>query len=135
VPINLDNAFGIHPTALALRAKRMEVLATNLAHADTPNYKAMDIDFKSVLAQANAENSSVMLRATHQNHLGPSGRDSGAGESLYRIPYQPAIDGNTVDTQIEQAEFGRNAISYQASLTFLNGRIRSLLTAIKGDSQ
>jgi flagellar basal-body rod protein FlgB len=93
----------------------------------------MDIDFKSILAKANVDSSSVTMTVTHQNHLGDSGADLGTTEALYRVPFQPAIDGNTVDTQIEQAEFGRNAINYQASLTFLSGRFRSLLTAIKGE--
>ncbi len=134
MPINLDKALGIYPQALALRARRAEVLAANMANADTPNYKAKDIDFKAVLNQArdqSSSNASVLVR-THATHL-PSGLDLTSGSVKYRVPEQSSLDGNTVDTETEQAEFTRNAIQYQATLTFLNGRIRGLMTAIRGD--
>ena len=136
MPITLDNALGIHPQALVLRSQRAEVLAANLANADTPNYKARDIDFKSVLgaAQTNSANSGapVTLAATNSGHMQPVSYPSNA-ELLYRQPHQPSVDGNTVDSQIEYTEFARNALQYQASLTFLGGRIKGLLTAIRGD--
>lgn len=132
--INLDKALGIYPQALALRARRAEVLAANMANADTPNYKAKDIDFKAALNQArdqSGSDASVMAR-THATHL-PSGLDLLSGSVKYRVPDQSSLDGNTVDTETEQAEFTRNAIQYQATLTFLNGRIKGLMTAIRGD--
>lgn len=133
MPITLDGALGVHEQALGLYARRAEVLATNLANADTPRYHARDIDFKAALASAQASGSNRLpLVATDAKHLGP-----GAGSSdftlLYRTPHQAALDGNTVDTQVEQAEFAQNALRYSASLTFLSGKIRGLMTAIKGD--
>lgn len=128
MPISLDAALGIHPMALSLRAERAGVLAANLANADTPHYKARDVDFAAQLKQASSE----ALAATHSAHFRAVSELPG-GALLYRAPMQSAVDGNTVDTQIEQAEFGRNAVQYQASLTFLSGRFHTLLSAIRGD--
>ncbi|MCL5801763.1 MAG: flagellar basal body rod protein FlgB [Gammaproteobacteria bacterium] len=136
MPINIDSALGIHADALALHSRRAEVLANNLANADTPHYKARDFDFKSALAQAHGQSSiiSVRLVTTQPGHIAANaGANRIDAELQYRIPSQPALDGNTVDTQIEQAEFTQNAIQYQTSLTFLSGKIRGLLTAIRGD--
>lgn len=134
MPIDIDSAFGIHAQAMALRSRRAEVLASNLANADTPNYKARDIDFKAVLAQAQAGGSStVTVAATQPGHIGAATGSIAEPEMSYRVPRQPSIDGNTVDTETEHAEFARNALEYQASLRFLSGRIRTLLTAIRGD--
>jgi flagellar basal-body rod protein FlgB len=130
MPFDIDTAFGNHAQALLLRARRAEVLAGNLANADTPNYQARDLDFRGVLASA--EDSAVRLRTTNAAHLPPADVAQNP-ELMYRIPLQPALDGNTVDTQIEYAEFGRNAAQYQASLTFLSSRIKTLLTAIRGE--
>ncbi len=129
--MNIDKAFGIHATALALRARRAQVLATNLANADTPNYKARDLDFQAALKAAAGE-SATTLRTTNERHLGPA-RQGAQVELRYRAATQPAADGNTVDTQREQAAFTENAIQYQASLTFLSGTIKSLMSAIKGE--
>jgi flagellar basal-body rod protein FlgB len=136
MPINIDSALGVHADALALHSRRAEVLANNLANADTPHYKARDFDFKSALAQAQGQSpiNSVRLVATQPGHIAANaGANRIDAELQYRIPSQPALDGNTVDTQIEQAEFTQNAIQYQTSLTFLSGKIRGLLTAIRGD--
>ncbi len=130
--MNIDKAFGIHAVALQLRARRAEVLAANLANADTPNYKARDLDFKAALKAAAGRESAAALRTTHPRHIGGQG-NAGGVELRYRVPTQPSADGNTVDTQREQAAFAENALQYQASLTFLNGKIRSLKTAIKGE--
>lgn len=129
--LSLDKALGIHAQALALRARRAEVLAANLANADTPGYKARDLDFASVLSGAQGER--IGLAATVRGHLSGEAAAAGSGALLYRVPLQPSIDGNTVDTQTEYAEFARNALQYQASLSFLNGRIRTLMTAIRGE--
>ncbi|HHM04697.1 MAG TPA: flagellar basal body rod protein FlgB [Gammaproteobacteria bacterium] len=129
--ISLDKALGIHVQALKVRAARAQVLAANIANADTPHYLAKDIDFKAVLNQALAGNGT--LKTTDPRHF-PSAQ--GVGEKAgvkYRVPLQPSLDGNTVDTQIEQAEFARNAVQHQASLTFLSGRIKGLISAIKGE--
>lgn len=136
MPITIDSALGNHPQALTLRSQRAEVLAANLANADTPNYKARDIDFKSVLSTAQNSLSSagaaLPLAADNAAHIQPLASQSQAG-LLYRNPSQPSVDGNTVDSQVEYTEFARNALQYQASLTFLSGNIKTLLTAIRGD--
>lgn len=130
MPINFDKAFGIHPQALALRARRTEVLAANLANADTPGYKAQDIDFKTALSQVSSQSTS--LKVTHSGHIQPN--QSLMGERLmYRIPLQPSLDGNTVDSHVEQAKFAENALQYQASLEFMTGKITGLRSAIRGD--
>lgn len=131
MPVSLDRLFGVHAQALQLRAQRGELLASNLANADTPDYKARDLDFKAVLDQAQGQQA-VALRASHANHLGGVAGSGGARE-MYRIPGQSSLDGNTVDTQVEQARFAENAVRYRASLQFLNGKISSIMTAIKGE--
>jgi len=127
---DLDKALGIHAQALSLRAHRAELLANNIANADTPNYKAVDIDFKTALA--NASSGELPMSTSTSNHIQTVSGDSARYETLYRVPLQPALDGNTVDTQVEQAEFTRNAVQHQASLTFLSGKLNGILTAIKG---
>jgi len=127
--MKLDDTFGIHANALMLRGQRARLLASNLANADTPGYKATDIDFQAALR--NELKGTTALQVTHAAHFpSPGGQGS---EALYRIPYQPSIDGNTVDTQIEQAAFAENALGYEASLQFLNSRISGLIQAIRGE--
>jgi len=125
----LDNIFGVHAQALRLRAKRAELLAANIANADTPNFKARDIDFKAALKDANPKEG---IAKTHVGHINPGG-SQGKLNLLYRIPVQSNIDGNTVDLHRESAEFSENALHYDASLNFINSRIRSLMSALKGD--
>lgn len=129
--INFDKAFGVHPLALSLRAQRAEVLAANFANNETPDYKARDLDFASVLRQSLGTAEGVQLKATNARHLGSAG-PGGAGELLYRIPSQPALDGNTVETDEEQVKFTENALAYEASLRFINGRVKGLMTALTG---
>lgn len=128
----LDKALGVAPQALALRAQRTELLSANIANADTPGYKARDIDFAAAMRSASGQQE-AMLR-THERHMNASGNTGANPEPMYRMPSQPSLDGNTVETQREHAEFMDNAIRYQASLNFLDGRIRSLRTAIRGQS-
>lgn len=130
--INFNKAFGIHEFALNLKAERAEVLANNLANADTPNFKARDIDFSKALKSAQSYRHTGLTK-TNEMHM-----DSNIGSEVpglsYRIPLQPDTgDGNSVEAQIEQTKFAENAMQYQASLTFLNGRIKGLLSAIKGE--
>jgi flagellar basal-body rod protein FlgB len=120
----------MHEIALQLRARRSELLSSNLANADTPGYKARDIDFRAVLSEYQSQ-SGQGLQTTHPKHLGNG--PLGQGEALYRVPTQPSVDGNTVDTQVEKAQFMENALRYQASLSFIEGRIKALRTAIRGD--
>jgi flagellar basal-body rod protein FlgB len=137
MPINLDSYLGVHAEALKLRSQRTEVLATNLANADTPGYKARDVDFKSALAAATGSSDAGTLRLTTTSaaHLDPAGDGAsveGSPNLKYRVPNAPALDGNTVDVQMEQAAFAENAVRYQSTLTMLNSKFRSLMTAITG---
>jgi flagellar basal-body rod protein FlgB len=130
---NLDNALGLHEAALKVRAQRMEVLSSNIANADTPNYKARDLDFKAVLSNyQSTATSSPALTTTHANHIQQPGGVM-AGSLQYRNPMQPSIDGNTVDPQVEKSKFMENALQYQTTLNFIDGRISSLRKAIRGD--
>jgi flagellar basal-body rod protein FlgB len=132
----LDNYLGIHPAALKLRSQRMELLANNLANADTPNFKARDIDFRSALAEAGKSGTPMMapaMSATRAGHIPVAAEGAEQSPHLkYRTPLAPSLDGNTVDPQLEQAAFAENAVRYQASLNFLNGKFRALMTAITG---
>ncbi len=132
MPINLDSALGNLPQALSLRARRTELLASNMANVDTPNYKSRDIDFNTAMKQAQAPHQ-ASLKVTHAGHLQPGNTMAGGVQVMYRIPNQPSLDGNTVDGQLEQAAFSSNAVQHQATLTFLSGRFRGLLSAIKGE--
>lgn len=130
--ISFDKALGIHELALNTRVRRAEVLANNLANADTPGYKARDLDFRAILAQAGGDGSGLELARSDPGHM--SAGDSGAdGELMYRNPLQPSIDGNTVDAQQEQAAFMRNAMDYQASFQFLNNSFTGLTKALRGE--
>lgn len=110
---SIDSFLGVHAQALGIESRRAQLLAANLANADTPNFKARDVDFKAALANAGT----------------PRPKEP---ELLYRVPLAPALDGNTVDPQLEQAAFAENAVRYQATLTLLNTRFRGLITAITG---
>ena len=132
--ISFNNALGVHEHALELRTKRAEVLANNLANADTPGFKARDIDFQSLLSEQMQDKSSeqsLKMTTTNGKHLPFNGIDDSAN-LLYRTPSQPSLDGNTVDTQIEKAEFMKNTLQYQSSFQFLNSRFKGITTAIKG---
>ena len=123
--------FGIHEKALLLREQRTQILAENIANADTPNYKARDVDFQSIL-KGEAGLSQNALTKTNAQHLSTNG-ETGSSALKYRNPMQQSLDGNTVDSQIEQAEFSENAIRYTASLSFINQRMSNVMHALKGD--
>lgn len=128
----IDRALGIHDDALMFRSARSRVLASNLANADTPNFKARDLDFQQVLKnQAGAADAGVGLRKTHARHIGVGGQYS-QGDLLYRNPYQPTLDGNTVEAEVEQSKFARNAVEYQVSLMLLGRKFSGIRTALKG---
>lgn len=130
--INFEKAFGIHADALELRSKRAELLANNLANADTPNFKAKDFDFRSTL-QAALAGQSVGIAQTHERHLQLPSAVNGY-QSQYRTPLQPDTgDGNTVDSDHEQTQFAENALEYQMSLNFMNSKIQGLVRAIRGE--
>lgn len=115
---------GIHGTALAVREQRLQLLAANLANADTPGFKAQDIDFNSALNAA----------------LGPTAKLAGAdsinnavsGAQFARTSTQPSLDGNTVEGEKENAAFAQAALEYRASMSFVESKVRSMLTAITG---
>lgn len=133
MPANLDSYLGVHAAALQVRSRRTELLATNLANADTPGYQARDIDFRSALANAaGGVPSTVTMKATQAGHLQAAGAGEASTDLLYRTPLAPSIDGNTVDVQLEQAAFAENAVRYQATLSFLSSKFRGLMTAITG---
>jgi flagellar basal-body rod protein FlgB len=130
--INFDSALGIHSDALRVRSQRAELLATNMANADTPNFKAQDIDFRAALQNAVNNTKPAGLSQTHQGHIQSS--DAGLMAPLqYRVAMQDSLDGNTVDDQVEQAQFMQNAVQYQASLEFLGGKFSSLTKALRGE--
>jgi len=148
MPLDIDSYLGIHPQALKLQARRMEVLADNLANVDTPNYKARDIDFQAALAAAtgraataaqasgtdagaSSADAPVTLATTDPHHIGAATADA-SPELKYRVPLAPSLDGNTVDSELEQAAFAENTVRYQATLTFISTSLRNLMTAITG---
>lgn len=136
---SIDKQFGIFDDALQLRARRGEILASNLVNADTPGYKARDFDFRAALDRARTgggpmerthpnhlDGGARGLVGTHANHLSLVRPDLAIGQLDYRTPSSPSLDGNTVDTEREKAEFAENALHYQASMKFLGSKIKSL---------
>ncbi len=119
-----------HEQALKFRAHRNEVLSSNIANADTPNYKARDLDFAAALRSASG--GGIKLQQTSARHMQSAQSMPHGGEMKYRVPNQPTLDGNTVETDVEQAAFAENAVQYRASLAFLDGQIRTLRYALKG---
>jgi flagellar basal-body rod protein FlgB len=135
----LDNVFGLSSQALGVWQQRSETIASNIANADTPNYQARDVDFRQVLQQAsgesqNGESSNLELSTPSPGQISTTSSQS-ADQLKYRVPLQPSMDGNTVDTQVEQASFASNMVHYQASLSFINGTIQTLRLAINGGGQ
>ncbi|WP_414830095.1 flagellar basal body rod protein FlgB [Alteromonas sp. H39] len=126
--INLDNLVGFHQKALSLRTDRMEVIAGNLANANTPGYKARDIDFNKAMESARAGQRQDLVK-THEKHI--SGSMASNTFLEYRVPTQPDTgDGNTVEVQAERNRFLDNGLRYQASLEFLNGKIKGMKKAL-----
>lgn len=134
----LDQAFGFQQDALRIRAQRQELIAANIANADTPNFKARDIDFRKAMqaAQAGQLPSNVNLAKTDASHLPGivkvlDNQSAGPGDPLFRNMMQGSVDGNTVDMDVERNQFVDNAIRYEASINMVNGKIKQLLTAIQ----
>lgn len=130
----LDEALRFNQTALSLRGARQELLASNIANADTPGYKARDINFASALQNAVAGSSVKLPLATSSSlHLeGNSGSTVMGAPVLYRRPVQPSADGNTVDMDVERAQFADNALRYEASVKFTSDELKDMLTALQG---
>lgn len=131
--INFNNALGVHEQAVNLRIQRAEVLANNLANADTPGFKARDIDFRAALGAAEAQSQGLAMTRTDDQHIDTAAAMSERAVLMYRNPHQPSLDGNTVDAQQEQARFMRNAMDFQASFQFLNSKFTGLSKAITGE--
>lgn len=131
--ISFDTALGIHEKALGFRAQRAEVLANNIANADTPHYKARDLDFSAVLAAEQQKGQGFSLERTQARHLEASGFEIADPGLRYRIPSHPSLDQNTVDVQVEQASYAQNAIDFQASFTLLNSKFKGLIGALRGE--
>lgn len=115
---NNDPLFGVSGDALRLRSQRMALLASNIANAATPNYKARDFDFQKALAAAQSGTSA----------------DAAANQAAgYRVPLEASLDGNTVELSTEQTMFAENAVQYKTTLSFLQGRISTVMTALRGE--
>lgn len=114
-----DNLFGIHGKALQLRSQRLELIASNIANASTPGYKARDIDFDAALQQATKKQGTI--NSALQEAMG------------YRVPLQPSSDGNTVEMSTEQTLFAENAVKYRTTLSFLEGRLNTITRALRGE--
>lgn len=123
-------SIGLHEEALRFRAARNQVLSSNIANADTPNFKARDLDFGDALKSARGD--SISLKRTSDMHRESWGTARTGGRLMYRLPTQATLDGNTVESDVEQAAFAENALQYRVSLAFLDGQLRTLKFAIKG---
>ena len=128
----LDNALNFHQTALTLRASRQVMLSSNIANADTPNFKAKDIDFTNVLRDVLSSSAKTQgLTTTSARHINPGAGNIASTQAMYRVPQQPSADGNTVDMDTERTRFAENSLKYDASITFISGQIRGLLSALQ----
>lgn len=133
----ISKDFEFYQKALALRQQRQEVLATNIANADTPNYKARDIDFSATLRQAMGQGGGLprlpdtSLTLTSPRHIPAKAHTTAPADELYRVPLQPSLDGNTVDMDVERVQFADNTTRYQTDLQVLNQRIKSMLSALQ----
>ena len=123
-----ENPFGIHEQAVAVRNKRMELIAANIANADTPHFKARDLDFKKILAASDP----APMAATNVRHFG-TGETENPNGLVYRVPYNSSVDGNTVEIAVEQAQYGQAAADYQATLQFLESRVGGIRRALRGE--
>ena len=133
--LDIDGQFALHTRVLGLANQRLALLADNVANADTPNYKARDIDFRAAmagLAGKGAPGAELPMAATRAGHVQAGGSGPDTTAALYRVPDQPSLDGNTVDSQKENAAIAETSVRYQATLTFLSARIRGLRDAITG---
>jgi flagellar basal-body rod protein FlgB len=128
----IDNELGFHQRALSLRAYRQQVLASNIANADTPHYKARDVDFKASLQGAmGSVGGQLNLARTTSRHLASGDGAPAGAKLLYRTETQSSVDGNTVDMDVERAAFAENAVQYEAGITFINQMLRHIQSALQ----
>jgi len=125
----IGNAFGIHEHALAVRNRRVELISQNIANVDTPNYKARDIDFKKIIAGTQG----VKVMATNDKHYEIAQLENTPDGLKFRVPFNAATDGNTVEMAVEQAQFSKATADYQATLMFLESRISGIRKALRGE--
>lgn len=125
----VNNAFGIHERAIAVRNRRVELLSQNIANADTPNYKARDLDFKKMIAGVEG----VKVAATNQRHYDIAHLENSPDGLKFRVPFNSATDGNTVEMAVEQAQYSKATADYQATLMFLENRISGIRKALRGE--
>lgn len=131
--INLESHLGIHAAAVAMRGKRAEVLAANLANSETPGYKARDVSFDNMFQALQSKNlPASQMAATNRRHFS-SQRTTNEMKLMYRVPTQTSLDGNTVQTDIENSLFTENAIRYQASLHFLKRKFSGLIKVLRSE--
>ena len=123
-----ENPFGIHEQSVAVRNKRMELIAANIANADTPHFKASDLDFKKILAASDP----APMAATNVRHFG-TGETENSNGLVFRVPYNSSVDGNTVEIAVEQAQYGQAAADYQATIQFLESRISGIRKSLRGE--
>ncbi|VEB98766.1 Putative proximal rod protein [Cedecea lapagei] len=132
----LDAALRFQQEALNLRAQRQEILAANIANADTPGFQARDIDFasemKKVMDRGRVEGGGMSLALTSARHIPAQTHSTPSLDLLYRVPDQPAMDGNTVDMDRERTQFADNSLNYQTNLTVLGGQIKSMMSVLQG---
>ena len=132
--INFDKALGVHQFTLGIRAERAEVISSNIANADTPHYKARDVDFSAALnvAKTQQQQRNSLEMTADEQHFGLAQL---TGQYVkFRVPNQPDTgDGNTVDVQQEQSAFMQNALEYQMSLGFLDSKFSGMKKALRGD--
>lgn len=135
VASKIDNALFFQQQALGLRAYRQQVLAGNIANADTPNYKARDFDFSAALKEAVAGRSEGSLPVSRTDSAHLAGNAGGGPVGLkYRTPAQASADGNTVEMDVERAQFSENAVRYEAGLTFITHQLKMLMSAVQSQS-
>ncbi|BAE75335.1 Flagellar basal body rod protein FlgB [Sodalis glossinidius str. 'morsitans'] len=122
--------------ALNLRAQRQSIIAANIVNADTPGYQARDIDFSTelskALTQGRASGETLALTTTSAAHIAGASKIEPTTELLYRIPDQPAMDGNTVNMDRERTAFADNSLQYQTGLTLLGGQIKGMNSVLQG---
>lgn len=130
----LNQDFSFYQTAINLRQQRQEVLASNIANADTPNYKARDFDFKTALQGAMGDQMRLpdtQLTLTSPRHIPAKAISPDSAELLYRQPLQPSLDGNTVDMNAERVQFADNTLRYQSDLTLISQRVKTMMAALQ----
>jgi flagellar basal-body rod protein FlgB len=131
----LDNYFGLNAQSVLARSKRAEVLASNIINADTPNYKAKDLDFEQILNTNKTVglSKSVSIESSHNKHITSGSDNNYLLQTKYRVPENSSLDGNTVDSHVEKGKFAENAVRYQISLSMLNNKIQGLISTLKGE--